>query len=454
MKRLSQMSKLKESIKELYQDAKDLIRNTSAEIYIMAALGLAVATTTSYKLEQKRTHLIPLGFSEISQIERDAKRAHETLGPLTQLLAFANDGTMKVFECSNDSHDKFLETEYQRRFARELDMRMEPTYKVHHYNLNDILEKLPSLSAQSLTALKDFVAVQNRLNHVNDMFNRSWDDSHYDHYRTEIYWDTETYTDSNGNLQSRSVMKTRQVYDHTTHTYKYHKEIGEEASRSLDQLIADYPELNLRERLRTASQTNAEGEYASEKSRIRKKKDEPLDQEDFLGIASRWATGSTLMTNLPGTKANLTALHTYSDLWRASKNTSKNHRYDTYSSYDSGPKEFQVAETTLKHGTSLYNLISEVTGGINYVRTQAPILDDRIRDLVAVTFDGKKGNPKRLTNEILSISKNMYKYNFKNGFDVNRFRGEMVLLWGLIGGLSGALVGYGIDKLGNYLRNN
>ncbi len=440
------MNKLKESIKELYQDAKDLIRDTSVEVYVMAALGLAVATTTSYKIEQKRTHLIPLGFSEISQIERDAKRAHQNLGPLTQLLAFTNDGTMKVFECSNDSHDGIFEKEYQRRFAKEIDMRMEPTYKVHHYNLNDILDKLPDLAVKSLAALKDFVAVQNRLNHVNDMFNRAWEDHHTDNY---ILVPVIT-TDSEGNTHT----DWEEEYVDTTHEYIYHREFGEEASRSLDQLVTDYPKLNLREKLRTPSQTNAEGEYASEKSRIRKRKDKPLDQEDFLAISSRWATGSTLMSNLPGVKANLAALHSYSNLWRRAKNNSHGDTYNTGSHFDDGPKEFQIAETTLKHGTTLYQLISEITGGISYAGTQAPILDDRIRDLVAVTFDGKKGNPKKLTNEIMSISKNMYNYNFKNGFDVNRFRGEMILLWGLIGGLSGALVGYGIDKLGNYLRKN
>jgi len=41
----------------------------------------------------------------------------------------------------------------------------------------------------------------------------------------------------------------------------------------------------------------------------------------------------------------------------------------------------------------------------------------------------------------------MYDKNFKGGFDVYRFRGELIALWMLLGSLGGGLVGFGLDKV-------
>jgi len=43
-------------------------------------------------------------------------------------------------------------------------------------------------------------------------------------YRTETYWDTESYTDSNGNRCTRPVMRTREVFDHWEPTTRWHNE--------------------------------------------------------------------------------------------------------------------------------------------------------------------------------------------------------------------------------------
>ena len=46
----------------------------------------------------------------------------------------------------------------------------------------------------------------------------------------------------------------------------------------------------------------------------------------------------------------------------------------------------------------------------------------------------------------------IYQKNFKRGFDVKRFRIWMVLLGGFLGGLAGAGIGLGFDKLGDKFR--
>jgi len=42
----------------------------------------------------------------------------------------------------------------------------------------------------------------------------------------------------------------------------------------------------------------------------------------------------------------------------------------------------------------------------------------------------------------------MYQKNFKQGFDVERFRWGMVVLGGFLGALVGAILGFGLDRLG------
>jgi len=47
------------------------------------------------------------------------------------------------------------------------------------------------------------------------------------------------------------------------------------------------------------------------------------------------------------------------------------------------------------------------------------------------------------------MSKKFYTLNFKSGFDIERFRAEVVAALGLAGAVAGGLAGWGVDALGN-----
>lgn len=419
----------------LYERFKTVLRNTSAEVYICMALGFATATFLSYNKEAARERTIPLGYSEIKQIEE--------AGPVTRYLANANDVPMKIFECWNRSHEKVSENKVK-AFATEIEDIMGSQYSSTSFS--ELLKSMPKQSEAALDELKKFVSVKDKIGHTNALFDAAWKDRHDDDYRTETYLDTETYTDSDNRLQTRTVIKTREVYDHTHHYYNYYKKEGEEASRSLDSIIAEHNPLGLKEELRKVSQVSEEGKEAIRKSRKNNKKE--LTEEEILEIANMWNIGSTLNANLPNIYTRWKQLGTDANNWRVAKNTAKSTSYTTDSSSDSGPKEFQIAETALYHGKDLQALITELVAGMEYVKQNAPLLQEKIDELMYIELGYRKGSQKELRKEIMSIAREWYTTNFKNGFDVYPFRLYMVFLSSLLGLVAGGLAGYGLDRLG------
>ncbi|MDO8516720.1 MAG: hypothetical protein Q7S33_01215 [Nanoarchaeota archaeon] len=435
--------------KELYNSGKRILRDTSIEIFLAGAIGLFAGGILMYGKEKAREASIPLGFSEISQIERDAKRYGQTVTGMNEYLPKVNDLTMKVFESWNLSNERIILGKNTQAFAKELDMNMDKSLKVHHYNLGMLLNDAPRLSKNALTSWKDFIDVSLKMNKVNNEFNESWDDIHTDNYHTEVY--TETVSDGDG--KSHTETRTRQVYDDTTHRYRYDRQHGELASQKIDEVIKIHPELKFNEGLRTASKTNAEGEYAADKSRKNIKKNKArLDRIELTNIANTWMAGSTLMTNLGEISLGYGSVRKDADLWRTAKTTSKNETHtNTYQGRNDPqmPREFRVAETTLEDGKNLCRLIDEVTLGMEFTKNQTPILKNKINEFIAVSLENKKGNAEKLKKEIMDMAIDIYQANFKKGFDVKRFRAGMVILGSFLGGLVGAGAGAGLDKLGD-----
>ena len=422
-----------------------LLRDTPAEILILASLGLTVGLGIGYKHESDRAKLIPVGFSEISQMEKDSERRNEEIGPMARYLTSVNDTTMKVFECMDIANKRTYTGNNLKSFASELEFKMDPSFRIHKYELYKFLPALPQQAKNALDELSELIEVRNEMNNVNGHFQNSWNDSHIDHYRTEVR--TETYTDSEGHTHTRTY--TVEVYDHTTHTYDYDKPEGEEASKDLDKVIKEHPSIAFTEKITPASKTNADGEYAAETSREKKKGQIMFEDKEYMAIARTWYTGSTLMTNLPIIYQDWTALQTDSNQWREAKNTANSASYNTYSHSDPGPKEFQVARLTLDHGLEFTSSISEIVNGIEYVKVNAPVLEKKIREFIAVELDYKQGNGKKARDEIMAMSKKFYTLNFKSGFDIERFRAEVVAALGLAGAVAGGLAGWGVDALGN-----
>ncbi|MDR2540768.1 MAG: hypothetical protein LBD11_03090 [Candidatus Peribacteria bacterium] len=196
--------------------------------------------------------------------------------------------------------------------------------------------------------------------------------------------------------------------------------------------------------MKTASQTNADGEYAAEKSR-NMKASERLDAQALLSIANTRYTGSTIMNATNHVKSQYPKLHTSSEQWNIAKKTAKSTHYKTYSHYDSGPKEFQVAETTYELGKDIEKSINEMLNAIQLTQDKVPLLNQKIQEFINkgyVHHATSEKEAKALGKEILSITKEIYKANFKQGVNVERFRWGMIFLFALIGGIIGAGFGF------------
>lgn len=112
-----------EKIKEIAKNVKTLFKETSAEVYVGAALGFTLATGVSFVQENARNRQLPLGFSEISSIEKQAEYSNREVGKITEHYAKLNDLTMKVFECWNISWKSGFGN-FDKKFATELDIKL------------------------------------------------------------------------------------------------------------------------------------------------------------------------------------------------------------------------------------------------------------------------------------------------------------------------------------------
>jgi hypothetical protein len=420
-------------------------------VFLRTALVCAIGGTTtgmlSYSHENNRSKLIPLGFSEIHQIEDDA----ETVDSLGHYLASTNDASMKVFECWNDAN-KTSGNKYQ-NFALELAKRLDPDNKAHHYNLADLLELVPKRAQKAYSHIGVLARLSKNLPGINDSLASAWVDSHSDNYRTETYVTTETYSDGK-DTKTRMVTKTRQVYVNTSHSYRYSKQHGENANIRLANLLKSVKtsELYLEKGIKTASETHEEGKKAAIESRKKKGKEVNLSENQLTDIANTWRSGSTVVQNTMKIRPHYGKLVKHAGQWKTAKNTAQTDFYNTTSRSDSGPQEFQIVESALQNGQTLSGLANEALESITLTQDQAPKLRQDIDDLVTAAQNGS--SCKKLGKKVLSGAQEMYERNFSAGFDVTPFRLYMLALFitgGILVPAAGSVVPYLIS---NRRKNN
>ena len=292
---------LKEKLRDYTEGFVDILNNTRTEVYIGLTLGALIAGTWSYNHESNKNHTLRLAFSETSQIEQDARKMGIKVPHATDYLSKANDFYMKIFEAWNESWDRisvFDVGDNTKMFSSELEFRTEITFKRHHYELPQLTPLVTQLADSLANDYNYLRGLQQNVLLSVDYFDKAWEDYHHDEYHTEIYYETETSTDSNGNTTTTTVMKTRQVYDYTDNEYIYHKWAGENASKKMNNIFQWYPEIKTDGQFILASQTNAENEYAIERSRKDELENKILRPEEYMKIANSWLSGSSLYNNL------------------------------------------------------------------------------------------------------------------------------------------------------------
>ncbi|MBI4919641.1 hypothetical protein HY837_06930 [archaeon] len=423
---------------------KDLFKYTKAEVYLAAIIGLGIGGTCSYKYENSRNNKLPLMFSEKTQIHKDATEGGQQIGPSTEYLTSTNDACMKVFECWNQAMARDFSGDRDKKFAEGLKIKMDSANKEHNYSLDELLNGLPQEANLVLASIPNFVEARDRAKNSAYHFDNSWTESHIDHYRTV----TKTRTVSDGNGKSHTETYTEQEYDHTTHTYDYHPEAGDLADDTLRLLLQAFPEIIFKEKIPGPSKTNTEGQLAMDKS-IEHEEGKTFTKADYLTFATKWNTGSTLLQNLGVIRGAWAALPGDSATWSVSRTRAHSTRYNTWCHWDSGPREYQDAESALNHLRTSHTSLDEIIKGIEYVRYAAPELHSRVQKYMGINLDGKLGDKNQLRKEIIDIAKKMYMDNFKGGAEVDRFRWYMVFLSALIGLGAGALLGGFVEFTGN-----
>lgn len=429
----------KQTLFDLGQRTKDLVENTKVEILAGGLLFGSIGFYNSYQDNKDRENHIPVAFSEIGKTRKlYAKNGHET-PPLTDFYSTTNDLVMKVFEARNASRDGFFENE-TKAFGRELDRIIDPSLKVHK-QLPECASQVVNDAGKAMQSIEKLTSARNDLVAINKELEGSWTESHNDHYRTEKYKKRVRVR----KRRYRTVTRTRQVYDHTTHSYAYYPQHGVAAGNLLENFFVKHPDVNLAEHLILATSTEAENEYAMFKSMPQRFQGKSPTPQDYLEVANTWAKGSNLTKYTPIIHKSHEGLKTLSPRWANEKYDAQSVSYNTKSKSDAGPSGYRISQAALKNGHEMRESIEHITSGITFASKKSPELVQKAKDLVEMTTRYKEGDADQKAEEVMDLAQDIYHSNFEAGFDIEPFKWSNVLLWAFSGMAAGAAAGTGID---------
>lgn len=375
-----------------------------------------------------------VAFSERGKTAKAAEREGKEVPPLTHFYSVNNDATMIVLEAKNIANET---NRGPVAFAKELETITDSAYRVHRQS-GEYAVMVPPAADKALASLDHLTRAAGDLPPIIQELENSWSESHQDYYRTEK---TEHQVCDRDGQNCHVEVEEHQVYDHSVHSYSFYPRRAENADRLTGAFLRNHPDLSVAEQLQRAASTEADNEYIIEKSIYNGKM---MMQEDLLKEANKWADGSNLTVYREDIVASRKDLQSIAPQFSASRRTARSQSYITYSSSDSGPKELQIAGTMRGHASRIYYDIHKIVDGISFSRDAVPLLDRKIRQLIAVALDGEAGDAKALQKEIMKIARENYDRNYEGGLDVNPFKWEQVLLAALGGLVAGGLGGAGV----------
>ncbi|HYD16923.1 MAG TPA: hypothetical protein VEF76_00425, partial [Patescibacteria group bacterium] len=400
--------------KRAWKWARHQVFNTTAEVWVLAALGLTLAGGLSARYYASKAGEIPLAFSEIEQITSDFNKAGKPVPALTQYYAVNNDITMKVFESNNIA---LAVNKSHTVFAHEMQTRVDASLKKHAL-ISEYADGMARDGANALESVRKLEDATRALPAVSNALDNSWDASHYDVTHQEPR--TSRSCDSKGNCTTSTYYVT--VYDYTIHTFTYHAQEAQRALTLLKDFVVNTPDLSVQERLYVAGMTHGENQEAIRNSMKAKFKDHAPTEAEYLEYANTWAKGSNLHKYAPQAAAEYRELASMINALEAAQETARSARYITYSHYDSGPKEHRIAEAAETHADRAIQASHGVTDGIHFSMQQAPELNRMIKEYVDVVLNGKQGDADELRSGIMKTARAMYDNNYENGFDVHTFK--------------------------------
>jgi len=190
---------------------------------------------------------------------------------------------MKIFEAYNEAQRPFIPGKNTELFATHI-YEARDLNNIYKYNLQDLVDTIPTYTPLVQEQLALYKNAAQQLSQANTSMAKSRGDEHDHQFRIEE--EEIDITDEDGNVIGTEIEET-EVYDHTIHTYDYNKKYGELGSQQLTALFTKIPVLQLHEEIKTTSQTNADGEYAAEKSRSENSRvAKKITEEELLNIAN------------------------------------------------------------------------------------------------------------------------------------------------------------------------
>lgn len=418
---------------------RDFFVHTPAEIYVLLSAGFIIGGAHGYNKGLEAEKNIPLAFSEYEKVERAYKEKGQPVPALTRFYSNVNDMSMKVFESSNIANDI---TGNNSTLAREFETRTDRAYRVYRQNA-ELVATINEDADAALLSVKKFTDAAQRLKPLMDALNAVWDEDHDDVYKEVPKY--KEVCDEKGENCHEEQDGYESVYDHTDHSYDYHPQKAAIAARLLNDYLKKHPDLTIEEKLILATRLGAWNEYAIEKSHGISPGSR-MTEEQLLEKANNWAHHSMLMVYSPEIYKNHADIKGLAAAFNASLKTAHDAYYETKSRSDDGPAEYQLANRLAANSETIIGATDKIVNGIEFARTGMPLLDQKMREFIAVTLDGKPGNSDKLRREVLQLSRDILKANFEGGIDTDPFKWGHVFLYALLGGAIGAGAGFLVDR--------
>ncbi len=453
---------MRERIKDAYVRARDYVKDlavhTQVEIAAGAVAGAIIFGSIGHANETMRSIFQPISYSEYEQIEDKAKKEGRELNHLTWHYAGTNDFTAKIAEAYNgDSFLRAIVPELQRDwFSQKLEQAMDTTGRIYRRNLRDFAKIIPEHARGALRELSDLTSASQESNNLREAFRKTWDYDRDENGHFEPQPDNCT-TDDKGH-QSCTPVPPKWVCDSYDHTWEYHPSEGVIASRKLTaakQRVSEIKHL----KIEVPTKTNAWNEQVIGQSYRHMKKRNPTEGE-MLEAARFFKTGSQYELNI-GDAIVLWNQFTNQDTktWQKYLSTAKTTHRNTGCYPVPGPVEFEFAQDIQRRFGSLIKHEQNITRGIRESITKAPALEQKIKEFflkqnpaMKAHFpenDGSKikSSVGRLSREVISESRELYKANIPKGNEDTHYRFEVLLAYTLLGSLLGGLAGLGADVL-------
>lgn len=452
---------MKQELRAVYTRAKeyvtDLVIHTKAEVVAGAVAGAILLGSVGHTNETLRSNFQPISYSEYEQMEDKAIKEGREMNELTWHYAGVNDFTAKIAEAYNTNNFfGAIPASHRGWFSIKLEQEMDTTGRIYRRNLRDFAKIIPKHARGALRELDDLTAASQEGDDLRQAFNETWGYNRRESGHYEPQPDNCT-TDDKGH-QSCTPVPPRYVCDNYYHTWTWNPSKGIVASRKLSLAKQRVPEIK-HLKIEVPTKTNAWNEQVIRQSFRHMKRGDPTEAE-MLEAARFFKTGSQYELNI-GDAIVLWNQFTGPDRekWQDYLSTAKTTYERTGCHSTPGPIEFEFAQDIQGRLGAFVKHEQNITTGIKRAIVEVPSLERKVKGFFVkqnptmnahfseVDKTKIKKSAGRLSREIISESKSLYRDNIPKGNEDTHYRFGVLLAYTLLGSLLGGLAGVGVDKL-------